>query len=401
MSTRNITEGKIKKERAFSLEKIATAIHCQNLISSLRNKYIDPLIIRRKNQLPKKIKKNQIKNFYSLKKKLTNDFFEIQKQDNDREKGIQTKSSTISNEVLPLIPNKNLKIISLNKVNDKLLATSGMFKKNAFFKETSNKMKLGSMLNIRSSNDNIMKKYYQEIDNISKINEKYNLQLNFRHLDKPKSPEKTNEMTKKFLKNYLFQKYVTSSPTGTNDINIFNDKRETKRSETKSRIQTPISKGSKNSNKENEIMNKTNTLNDSVNSLNKSISEIFKNDEFDEDKNTFITKLKTEANKEKEERKMINRYNSEIKKNKNKNNIRLNIYENNKNIINHDQKVSIDLIYSNSLCKIEPNQLLYNSINKTNYEVQNQPSYKRIKKFEKIIDKIIKSSKKYTLTINK
>ena len=148
-------------------------------------------------------------------------------------------------------------------------------------------------------------------------------------------------------------------------------------------------------------MNKTNTLNDSINSLNKSISEIFKNDDFNEDKNTFITKLKTEANKykDKEKIKVINRYNSEIKRKKN--NIRLNIYENNKNIINHDQKVSIDLIYSNSLCKIEPNQLLYDSINKTNYEAQNQPSYRRIKKFEKIIDKIIKSSKIYTLTINK
>jgi len=398
MSTRNITEGKIKKERAFSLEKIATAIHCQDLISSLRNKYIDPLIIRRKNQLPKKIKKNQIKNFYSLKKKLVNDIFEIQKQDNEREKGIQTKSS-LSNEILPIIPNKNLKIISLNKINDKFLATCGMFKKNDFFKETSNKMKLGSMLNIRSSNDNIMKKYYQEIDNISRINEKYNLQLNFRHLDKRNSPEKSNEMTKKFLKNYLFQKYVTSSPTGTNNINIFYDKHETQRTETRSHIHTAESKESKNSNK--EELNKTNSLNDSIHSLNKSISEIFQNDDFNEDKNTFITKLKTEANnhKDKEEIKVINRYNSEIKRKKNK--PRLNTYENNKNIINHDQKVSIDLIYSNSLCKIEPNQLLYNSINKTNFEAQNQPSYRRIKKFEKIIDKIIKSSKKYTITINK
>ena len=392
MSTRNITEGRVKKERTFSLEKIATAIHCQNMISSLRNKYIDPLIIRKKNQPPKKIKKNQIKNFYSLKKKLTNNIFEIQMQDNEKEKGIQTRK-----EILPIIPNKNLEINSLNKINDKLLATSGMFKKNVFFKETSNKMKLGSMLNIRSSNDNIMKKYYQEIDNISKINEKYNLQLNFRHLDKRKSPEKVNEMNKKFLKNYLFQKYVTSSSTGTNDINIFNDKHETQRAQTISRIHSSQSKESKNSNK--EELNKTNTLNDSINSLNKSISEIFKNDDFNEDKNTFITKLKTEANKDKEKIKVINRYNSEIKRKKN--NIRLNIYENNKNIINHDQKVSIDLIYSNSLCKIEPNQLLYDSINKTNYEAQNQPSYRRIKKFEKIIDKIIKSSKIYTLTINK
>jgi hypothetical protein len=392
MSTRNITEGRVKKERTFSLEKIATAIHCQNMISSLRNKYIDPLIIRKKNQPPKKIKKNQIKNFYSLKKKLTNNIFEIQMQDNEKEKGIQTRK-----EILPIIPNKNLEINRLNKINDKLLATSGMFKKNGFFKETSNKMKLGSMLNIRSSNDNIMKKYYQEIDNISKINEKYNLQLNFRHLDKRKSPEKVNEMNKKFLKNYLFQKYVTSSSIGTNDINIFNDKHETQRAQTISRIHSSQSKESKNSNK--EELNKTNTLNDSINSLNKSISEIFKNDDFNEDKNTFITKLKTEANKDKEKIKVINRYNSEIKRKKN--NIRLNIYENNKSIINHDQKVSIDLIYSNSLCKIEPNQLLYDSINKTNYEAQNQPSYRRIKKFEKIIDKIIKSSQIYTLTINK
>ena len=325
---------------------------------------------------------------YSLKKKLTKDIFENQKQDNEREKGIQTKS-ILSKEILPIIPNKNLKIISLNKRNEKFLATSGMFKKNDFFKEPSNKMKLGSMLNIRSSNENIMKKYYQEIDNISKINEKYNLQLNLKHLDKSKSPGKSKELSKKFLKNYLFQKYVTSSPTGTNDINIFNDKHETQRAETKYSVQTPISKKRKNSNK--EELNKTIAFDDSINSLNKSISDFLKNDVFNEDKNTFITKLKTETNKEKEEVKVINRYNSEIKRKKNKISLK---YENNKNIIDHDQKVSIDLIYSNSLCKIEPIQLLYTSINKTNFEAQSQPSYKRIKEFEIIIDKIIKSPNK-------
>ena len=34
-----------EKNREFSIEKIATAIHAENLISSLKNKYIDPLIL--------------------------------------------------------------------------------------------------------------------------------------------------------------------------------------------------------------------------------------------------------------------------------------------------------------------------------------------------------------------
>ena len=47
-------EKKIKRE--FSLEKIAQAINFRNLLDSIRNNYIDPLIKRHKNKLAKAIK---------------------------------------------------------------------------------------------------------------------------------------------------------------------------------------------------------------------------------------------------------------------------------------------------------------------------------------------------------
>ncbi len=83
MSIKPTIEGKKKIKREFSLEKIATAIHCENIISSLRNKYIDPLILHRKNELPKtkskQFKKNQSNDPFSLDKILCHQFIK-QKQ---------------------------------------------------------------------------------------------------------------------------------------------------------------------------------------------------------------------------------------------------------------------------------------------------------------------------------
>ena len=67
------------------------------------------------------------------------------------------------------------------------------------------------------------------------------------------------------------------------------------------------------------------------------------------------------------------------------------LYEKNKNIINYDQKIAIDCLYSNVNANIEPNKLIYKSIDKTTFELQKEPSYKRIKKFESIIDKVIQT----------
>lgn len=77
------------------------------------------------------------------------------------------------------------------------------------------------------------------------------------------------------------------------------------------------------------------------------------------------------------------------------------IYEKNKNIINQDKKITIECLYSNKICKVEPKQLLYNSIDKTAFQAQNQPSYRRVKKFENMIDKLLKSQNEYSISVNK
>lgn len=397
MSSRQITEVNQPKEREFSLEKIACAIHCQNLISSLRNKYQDPLIIRRKPKNQKirprrHLKMSLDKESSFSKNQLSKDSMEIQKVDNEKD-----KQNNLSRDVLPIIPNSNKNQkevkskISLYKNKD-FLTTSGMFKQKDFFKDPSNKMKLGSMLNIKAVNDNIMKNYYQKIDNINKINDKYNLQLNLKYLEN-NYPEKSHMMSKKLLMNYLFKKYVISSPNGNDENNTNNANSRKKRH--KSRRKSVRSKKSRN-NVSDEFI-KTNTISNSVESENNSVmTDVFKKD-FSEDTNTFITKV--DADKPKEIKKETSIFNSEIVKKRKNNDMK--IYEKNKNIINQDKKITIECLYSNKICKVEPKQLLYNSIEKTAFQAQNQPSYRRVKKFENMIDKIMKSQNEYSISVNK
>ena len=402
MSSRQITEVNKPKEREFSLEKIACAIHCQNLISSLRNKYRDPLIIRRKPKFQKirqrrKLKVSLDKESSFSKNQISKDSIDIQKVDTEKD-----KQKNLSRDILPIIPNSNKNQkevkskISLNKNMD-FITTSGMFKQKDFFKDPNNKMKLGSMLNIKAANDNIMKNYYQKIDNINKINDKYNLQLNLRYLDN-NYPENPRMMSKKLLMNYLFKKYVMSSPNGNDENNANNDKRKKRH---KSRRKSVRSKKSRN-NVSDEFI-KTNTITNSADSDNNSvITELFKKD-FSEDNNTFITKVEVDKGKEgkegKEEKKDTSIFNSEIVKKRKNNDMKL--YEKNKNIINQDNKITIECLYSNKICKVEPKQLLYNSIEKTAFQAQNQPSYRRVKKFENMIDKIMKSQNEYSISVNK
>lgn len=349
MSMRQITEVSQPKEREFSLEKIASAIHCQNLISSLRNKYQDPLIIRRKPNIQKlrsrkHLKMSLDKESSFSKNQLSKDSIEIQKLDNEKD-----KQNNLSRDILPIIPNSNKNQkqvkskISLNKNTD-FITTSGMFKQKDFFKDPSNKMKLGSMLNIKSANDNIMKNYYQKIDNINKINDKYNLQLNLKYLES-NYPEHSYMVSKKTLMNYLFKKYVISSANG-NDTNNNTNNANSRKKRHKSRRKSVRSKKSRN-NVSDEFI-KTNTITNSADSMNNSImTDAFKKD-FSEDNNTFITKV--DVDKGKEEKKDTSIFNSEIAKKRKKNDMK--IYERNKNIINQDQKITIECLYSNKICKV-------------------------------------------------
>ena len=400
MSIKSTIEGKKKIKREFSLEKIATAIHCENIISSLRNKYIDPLILHRKNAFPKtkskQFKKNQTNDPFSLDKILCHQFIK-QKQETEEEKAIQTKSN-LSNMILPIISNKqlqqinsnnNLNEINSNKKSDTLLITSGMFKQKECFKEPSQKVKLGCIINLKKNKNDLnnINNIYPKIGNIKKINEKYNLQLDLKHLydNNNKTLQKPRKMSKKGLMNYLFKKYATST-SDLHEENLDNDSNIKAKKKNKNKKQNIISIISRN-NQINEEFIKSNSYSNSIDSDNMSI-DILKREFFNEDKNTFLTKMTNNESKE------ISAYNNDISTKKKVRLKNIKIYEKNKDIINHDQKVTIDCLYSNVRAKIEPNKLVYKSIEKTTFELQKEPSYKKVKKFESIIDKIMKNQQK-------
>ena len=397
MSLKQITEGKKKNQRELSLEKIATAIHCGNILSSIRNRYIDPLIIRTKN-LMLKAKSRQFKDIYQgdpfcLDKVLYHRFIKQKlKKESEEEKESPAKNN-LSGQILPLIPNKNIKQINSDeynstKVSDNLLITSGMFKQKEYRKDPNQKVKLYNIitLNNKIDDENIIKHCYPKIKKNEKINEKYKLQLDLKHLmnNNNKTEKKSNKMSKKALMNYLFKKYVTSA----NDIkedNKNNDKNHDKEIKAKkAKKYSSISIKSRNV-QNNEDYNLTNSINNSVDSDNMNI-DMLKKEFLSEDNNTFITKLDLPRDELKDNIKT----NCEIMP---KNNLKiknLKLYEKNKNIISHDSKVTIDCLYPSIRTEIEHNKLVYKSIEKTTFQLQKEPSYKKVKEFESVIDKILK-----------
>ena len=384
-------EKKIKRE--FSLEKIAQAINFRNLLDSIRNKYIDPLIKRHKNKLPKiksmkKIKRVQQKDPFSLNKILIHKLLQnkqkqklLQNEQNykstieiEGEKAIQTKN-IISNGIFSKIQ-RNLSHEELNnKISDPLLITSGAFKGKNFYNNHSKKIKLYNIINKKSRNLFDIISIYPKIDSIKEMNDKFNVQLNLNYLNNNntsvKKPNKMNNRKRNFY--YLFKKYVTSSPTGINNdiMNTIHKSRKKKKNYRKCSLSI--------NNNKNDVLQNT------VSSNNSESIDLFKKELLGEDKKTFLTKLDIEKD---EKRETIDIEDRNKKRRKLKN---LQLFENNKNIINYDQKIFIDCLRSHANSKIQKNKLMYKYINKTTFKLQKDPSYKKIKKFESKIDKLIKT----------
>ena len=115
-----------------------------------------------------------------------------QKTENEEDKAIQTKNN-IFNKNLPLIPNNNQKQNSLNNCSknaDSLLITSGMFKQKEYCKSPIQKVKLGNIIDLRTNEEGVINELYPKIENINNINDKYNLQLDLKHLSNSKSFKK-------------------------------------------------------------------------------------------------------------------------------------------------------------------------------------------------------------------
>ena len=378
MSLKKITE----KKREFSIETIASAIHAEDLISSLKNKYKDPLILYRR-KMQRKNKRNQNKSSslepesFSLNKVLVHQYLKPQQN--------EEKSNININNILPVLSPINLKMTNTKEY----IATSGMFKQKEFYKDKYQKLKLGNVMNLKTNNDSFYQNLYPKIENIRKFNDKYNLNLDLKFYNEEKPLIKIfrrKSIAQKDIMNYLFNKYIIKSRQENNNKN--NSKEDSKSNENNILL-----------NNKGEEMKKKNSLTiDEIlekNNINKFLSK----QENKDNTKTFITKIQIK-----------NRRNEETKENyktantlKPRTKIFSNFLDKNKNIIKHDQKIYVDCLYSEIISNLDKNKLIYNQISnvKTNYAITKEPSYKKIKKFETIIDDIIKNPNDLTISVMK
>ena len=379
MSLKKITENK----RDFSIEKIASAIHAENLISSLKNKYIDPLILYRRKKAKRKQRNlsepSNNDDSFSLNKILV---YSLLKPKNDEDK----LDFNITKTILPIITPVN----NEEKKSDKLLVTSGMFKQKEFLKNDFQKIKLGNVMNFKNKGDSIYQSLYPKIENLKKINDKYNLNLDLKFYQEEKPKIKNNKIksvAQKNLMNYLFKKFIMNSDqnnnieseeSSKNNENIINptanDLFKLKESEIKKKKSFTID----------EIIQKKN--------INKNLLK----DEDKYNKNAFITRIPLKKNII-EEPKENSKTTNILKPRKR---VFSYSFDQNNNIIKHDQKVFVDCLYSEIISNLDKNKIIYNPIGKvkTNYAITKEPSYKKIKKFETMIDNIIKTPQNLSIT---
>ena len=185
--------------------------------------------------------------------------------------------------------------------------------------------------------------------------------------------------------NILFNKYVILSTAGINYDSLSNTN-STVKYKKRHKAHKKSAKSIKSRNSQNNIeLVSSNSLNN--NNLENNTIDILKKEYFNDDINTFITKLSVEKEPKKEIQKS-----HDIKRNKKILKLKqLKLFEINKNIINNAQKVYINCLLSKVKEKIEPDKLIYEHIDKTTFELQRESSYKKVKIFESIIDKIVKT----------
>jgi hypothetical protein len=380
MSLKKITENK----KDFSIEKIASAIHAEYLISSLKNKYIDPLILYRRKKAKRKqrnLSESSNEDSFSLNKMLVH---KLMKPKNDEDK----LDLNITKTVLPIITPSNKEEIKSNN----LLITSGMFKQKEFLKNNFQKIKLGNVMNFKN-HDSIYQNLYPKIENPKKMNDKYNLNLDlkFYQEEKPKiKNSKRKSVAQKNLMNYLFKKFIMNSEKNNNI-----ESRES--SKNNENIINPTANNLFRPNESAIKKKKSFTIDEIIQKRN--INNILLKGEDNNSKNAFITRIPIKKNRNDEP-------NENIKKNdiilKPRTRVFSYLFDENNNIIKHDQKVFVDCLYSEIILNLDKNKIIYNPIGKvkTNYAITKEPSYKKIKKFETMIDNIIKTPKDLSITAN-
>ena len=371
IKSRNSFKLSPKSNRPFSIEKIAKSINCGHLINSIKYKYIDPKIKRKKeiiqrNKIPKKIQDKLDEEMYSSPKIRYHKYKNIKQpilnslsfSESNNNNYLKKKNSEF---ILPLII-KNKKINeSYNKAkkeDNNLISTSGMMNRKRLFNLKKSKMTISALLNIlNDKNEILIEKEYKSLDDIHNINEKYNINLNLKNI-KEKNSNNTNniytrhkykrKLNKNGLLAYLFNKY-----SAVNNKKNYSEKKEEKdMDENSSNLSFDMGK---------EI----------------AIINYNSNNSISNSGNTFLTKL-TNKNDNIDINKIINRHNNLI----------LSIKKNNHKIIDKDKNIYINCLLSNAQNELNKDKILYRNNGKTIYELDKDFSYKRLKHFENIINKL-------------
>ena len=372
---------KIKKNslniEPFSIEKIALSINCGNLITSIRNKNLDP-------KIKKKIKitstpKKKIKN---IQDKLDEEMYSARKIKYHKYKIL--KESLLSpysarelrknryllkhnsEFILPsIIKNKkiNESYNEIQKVEDGFISTSGMINRKRLNDNKVNKMSINSLMNNLIKNKNgLFNNYYKKLDNIYSINDKYNLNLNFKH-NYNKRLKLKKKLTKYGLLTNLYQKY--SSVSNNINSNIKNNGSQIYRKISDNINENHSSNISFDLGKEISIINNNNNISGEMGKI-------------------FLTKLKRN-NDNIDISKIINRHSNLI----------LSIKKNNNKILDKDKNIYINCLLSKVQSRLNKDKIIYKNSGKTIYELDKELSYRRLKNFENIINKLFVEREQY------
>ena len=351
-----------KLKRPFSIEKIAKSINCGNMINSIKYKYIDPKIKRNKKIIPmikitskKKIQDKLDEEMYSARKikyrkyKLIKESLLTPLSYREIKKDIKNQNNDF---ILPLII-KNKKINErykeIKKEENDFISTSGMINRKMLNDNKKSKITISSLINVNKNNF-LMGDKYKSLDNIHQINEIYNLNLDLKKNNLNIKNKLKRKLTKFGLLTNLFHKYSSVNNINSNDKKMNNKKNEEKvdYDEYSSNISFDLGK-------ELSLVN-NNYAGGS----------------------TFLTKLK-DINDNIDISNIINRHNNLI----------WSIKKNNNKIIDKDKNIYINCLLSKVKGELERDKIMYKNNGKTIYELDKEWSYKRIKKFENIINKFI------------
>ena len=390
-------------KRPFIEEKFLKDLHCENLIKSIRNKYKDPFIEQKRLKklklnknlkiipkekveinLPNKnsffycipniqnfdIKANNLKiNYPKIKSILLRQRSDFDLPTINKHKSRNISQIELKNNYSLFRENPNSSIKDDEKNNEYFM--SEMMEPINLYKNKERKISICSYMNKMPGNQSLQENY-KVIKDINMINEKYNLKLNLYNKNNSacqifdgKKYTKLGRLSK------LFQFY--SSEVNNNNKYYRNNNKFTNSTYRTKSLDLDIN--------ENKIITKCDYIDSDNNTF-----EILK-DTCEDESNTFLTKLNNYN------------YNSSKKKKREFNVSKLikkrcslgDIKRNNEEIINNDKMIYIDCLISKINKDISVKKILYKYIDKTLYEFEDNPSYKRIKDFENNITNILKN----------